>query len=67
MTKIVLLAAGLILIANFAVLLIFRDVVKSTHLFITSNTVLYPLACLNLAVGILAIIAFIRQVWPRRN
>lgn len=45
-------ANGLILIGNFVVLRIYGDTLRSTHLFIVSNTVFYPLAWLNLIAGI---------------
>jgi len=47
--------AGLILIGNFAVLMMYGDTLRSTHLFIVRSTVFYPLAWLNLVSGILLI------------
>lgn len=43
---------SLVLIANFAVLMIYGDTLQSTHLFIVRGTVFYPLAYLNLVAGI---------------
>lgn len=43
---------SLVLIANFAVLMIYGDTLQSTHLFIVRGTVFYPLAYLNLIAGI---------------
>jgi len=55
-------ASGLILIGNFIVLRIYGDALRSTHLFIVRSTVFYPLAWLNLIVGILLILL---PVWER--
>lgn len=49
----VLCVASLILIGNFAVLRIYGDTLRSTHLFIVRGTVFYPLAWLNLIAGLL--------------
>ena len=43
---------SLVLVANFAVLMIYGDTLQSTHLFIVRGTVFYPLAYLNLIAGI---------------
>jgi hypothetical protein len=52
---------GLILIANFAVMMAYGDTLRSTHLFITRSTVFYPLAWLNLIAGIILIGLLIRD------
>ncbi len=49
------LLGGLILIGNFLVLRIYGDTLRSTHLFIVRGTVFYPLAWLNLIIGIVLI------------
>ena len=48
-----LLASSLVLIGNFIVLRMYGDTLRSSHLFIVRGTVFYPLAWLNLALGIL--------------
>ncbi len=49
---------GFIQIGNFVVLRLYGDTLQSTHLFIVRGTVFYPLAFLNLIVGI-ALIALL--------
>ncbi len=61
------LASGIIMLADFAVLMVYRDVVAGSHLFVTTGTVLYPVAALNLIAGILCLIAFIRSAWFNRG
>jgi len=51
----VLWVIGLILVGNFAVLMMYGDTLQSTHLFIVRSTVFYPLAWLNLLSGIFLI------------
>jgi hypothetical protein len=53
---------GLILIANFVVMMAYGDTLRSTHLFITRSTVFYPLAWLNLIAGIILIGLLIRKI-----
>lgn len=55
----VLWAGAVILIGNFAVLRIYGDTLQSTHLFIVRGTVFYPLAWLNLILGVLILIYLI--------
>lgn len=47
---------GLVLIANFIVLMIYGDTLQSTHLFIVRSTVFYPVAFINLILGIIMLI-----------
>jgi hypothetical protein len=65
MRNLFLLVIGLVLIANFAVLMIYGDTLQSTHLFIVRGTVFYPVAFVNLILGIIMIlylgITFYRQ------
>jgi hypothetical protein len=65
MRNLFLLVTGLVLIANFAVLMIYGDTLQSTHLFIVRGTVFYPIAFVNLILGIIMIlylgITFYRQ------
>ena len=56
MRNLFLLAIGLVLIANFAVLMIYGDTLQSTHLFIVRGTVFYPVAFINLILGIATLI-----------
>jgi hypothetical protein len=51
-----LLLTGLVLIANFAVLMIYGDTLQSTHLFIVRGTVFYPIAFVNLILGVIMIL-----------
>lgn len=50
------LSVGLVLIANFVILMIYGDTLQSTHLFIVRSTVFYPVALVNLILGILMMI-----------
>ena len=50
------LLVGLVLIANFVILMIYGDTLQSTHLFIVRSTVFYPVALVNLILGILMMI-----------
>jgi len=43
--------ASLVLIGNFAVLMMYGNTLRSTHLFIVRSTVFFPLAWLNLVIG----------------
>jgi hypothetical protein len=54
------LISGLVLIANFVVLMKYGDTLQSTHLFIVRGTVFYPLAWLNLIFGVLLIALVVR-------
>ena len=51
----VLWVIALILVSNFAVLMVYGDALRSTHLFIVRGTVFYPLAWLNLVFGVLLV------------
>ncbi|MDD4923763.1 MAG: hypothetical protein PHF74_02865 [Dehalococcoidales bacterium] len=50
------LVIGLVLIANFVVLMIYGDTLQSTHLFIVRGIVFYPIAFVNLILGITMIL-----------
>jgi hypothetical protein len=56
MRNLFLLLVGLVLIANFAVLMIYGDTLQSTHLFIVRSTIFYPAAFINLFLGIATLI-----------
>ena len=62
----VLGVAGLLLIGNFAVLMMYGDTLKSTHLFIVRGTVFYPLAYLNLISGIFLISLLVWRIINKR-
>lgn len=46
---------GVVLIGNFAALMIYGDTLRSTHLFVVRGTVFYPVAYLNLILGVVLI------------
>jgi hypothetical protein len=56
MRNLFLLIIGLVLIANFAILMIYGDTLQSTNLFIVRGTVFYPVAFINLILGIIMLI-----------
>jgi hypothetical protein len=62
----VLGATGILLIGNFAVLMMYGDTLKSTHLFIVRGTVFYPLAYLNLISGIFLISLLVWRIINKR-
>jgi len=51
-----------VLIGNFVILRLYGDTLQSTHLFIVRGTVFYPIALLNLILGIL-LITFLVWEW----
>jgi len=60
--RLLLLVIALVLIGNFVILRLYGDTLQSTHLFIVRGTVFYPIAFLNLILGIL-LIAFLVWEW----
>jgi hypothetical protein len=58
--------AAIILSGNFVVLMLYGDTLRSTHLFITRSTVFYPLAFLNLAVGLVLIVLLISDLIKKK-
>jgi hypothetical protein len=62
----VALIGGLTLVANFWILMAYGDTLQSTHLFIVRGTVFYPLAFLNLIVGIVLLVTVVSR-WTRRK
>lgn len=58
---------GIVLIANFAILMIYGDTLRSTHLFIVRGTVFYPVAYLNLILGVVLIALLIRDAFRKRR
>lgn len=58
---------GIVLIANFAILMVYGDTLRSTHLFIVRGTVFYPAAYLNLILGVVLIAMLIRETFHKRR
>jgi hypothetical protein len=56
MRNLFFLIVGLVLIANFAILMIYGDTLQSTHLFVVRGTVFYPVAFVNLILGIIMLL-----------
>jgi len=56
MRNLFFLVVGLVLIANFVVLMLYGDTLQSTHLFIVRGTVFYPVAFVNLIIGIIMLL-----------
>ena len=56
----ILWICGIVLIGNFVVLMMYGDTLQSTHLFIVRGTVFYPVAFLNLILGL---VLFGMLVW----
>ena len=66
--RLLLLLIALVLIGNFVMLRLYGDTLQSTHLFIVRGTVFYPVAWLNLILGI-SLVIFLVWEWltQRRN
>ena len=60
-------AAALILIINSLVIRAYGDVIRSTYLFIASPAVFYPLAFINIVVGLLIVLTLVLQLWFTRR
>ena len=52
---------ALVQIGNFVILQVYADTLQSTHLFIVRSTVFYPVAGLNLVLGISLFIFLVRD------
>jgi hypothetical protein len=63
----ILWICGIVLIGNFVVLMMYGDTLQSTHLFILRGTVFYPVAYLNLVLGVLLIGMLVRGIVKRKN
>jgi hypothetical protein len=61
------LTVGLVLIANFVVLMMYGDTLQSTHLFIVRGTVFYPIAFINLILGLSMILYTSITFYKRKN
>ena len=51
--------SSIVFLGNFAVLLLYGDTLRSTHLFIVRGTVFYPVAYLNLVLGIIVFLVLV--------
>jgi hypothetical protein len=60
MMRWILWICGIVLIGNFVVLMMYGDTLQSTHLFIVRGSVFYPVAYLNLILGL---VLFGMLVW----
>ena len=58
--------AALVLLGNFVVLMLYGDTLRSTHLFIVRGTVFYPVAYLNLAVGLILVLRLILDLFKKK-
>lgn len=63
--RVLLWLIALVLIVNFVVLRLYGNTLQSTNLFIVRGTVFYPVAYLNLILGILLIIFLIWELVDR--
>jgi hypothetical protein len=58
--------AALVLVGNFVVLMLYGDTLRSTNLFIVRGTVFYPLAYLNLAIGLILVLRLILDLFKKK-
>jgi hypothetical protein len=58
---------GVVLIGNFAALMIYGDTLRSTHLFVVRGTVFYPVAYLNLILGVVLIAILVWSIIARKR
>ncbi len=61
------LLAGLVLIGNFIILRLYGDALRSTYLFIVRSTVFYPVAWLNLVLGVMLLAFLGWELFGSRN
>jgi hypothetical protein len=59
-------AIAIVLMGNFALMMLYGDTLRSTHLFIVRSTVFYPVALLNLALGLALIIFLIMEMFHKK-
>ncbi len=57
---------GITLIANFGTLMAYGYTLRSTHLFIVRSTVFYPVAWLNLLLGVFLVAILLRDLVARK-
>ena len=67
MNRYLLLVAGVFLVGNGAVLLMYRGVVLGSYLFVTAGTVLSPLALCDFIIGLVCLVAFIMDITHRNK
>jgi len=58
---------GVVLTGNFAALMIYGDTLRSTHLFVVRGTVFYPVAYLNLILGVVLIAILVWSTIARKR
>jgi hypothetical protein len=58
---------GVVLTGNFAALMIYGDTLRSTHLFVVRGTVFYPVAYLNLILGVVLIAILVWSIIARKR
>jgi len=58
--------AALVLLGNFVVLMLYGDTLRSTHLFIVRGTVFYPVAYLNLVLGLILLLRLILDLFQKK-
>ncbi len=58
---------GVVLIGNFAALMIYGDTLRSTHLFVVRGTVFYPVAYLNLILGVVLIAILVWSIIAKKR
>jgi hypothetical protein len=58
--KISLISLEILLIADIAILIGYRHVVRSSYLFVTAGTVFYPVVVLNIIAALLILVAILR-------
>jgi hypothetical protein len=57
-----LLAAGLFLLGNGVVLMMYRGIVRSSHLFVTAGTVLSPMVICDFILGAICLAIFVLDI-----
>lgn len=56
---------AIVLFGNFAALMAYGDTLRSTHLFIVRGTVFYPVAIVNLVLGIVLVFLLIWEMFRK--
>ena len=59
--------SALVLLCNFVILMLYGDTLQSTHLFIVRGTVFYPVAYLNLIVGLILLLRLILNLFKKKD
>jgi hypothetical protein len=65
--NLLLWVVGLILVINYFVIQIYGDIIRSSNLFIASPLIFYPLAFINLLLGLGVILQLAREAWLGRK